>query len=92
MLGISPDSVAAQEKFRDKYDLTMPLLADAAKRVATEYGVYKEKVMYGKKVMGIERTTFIIGKDGRLKRIWPKVKVDGHVDQVLEALDALKTG
>jgi len=70
----------------------MPLLADVAKKVATDYGVYKEKVMYGKKVMGLERTTFIIGKDGRIRRIFPKVKVDGHVDKVIEALDALKTG
>ena len=64
----------------------MPLLSDANKAVATEYGVYKEKSMYGKKVMGIERTTFIIGKDGKIRKIFPKVKVDGHTEQVLEAL------
>jgi thioredoxin-dependent peroxiredoxin len=64
----------------------MPLLADTNKEVATGYGVYKEKNMYGKKVMGLERTTFIIGKDGKIKKIFPKVKVDGHVEQVLEAL------
>jgi len=82
--------VAAQEKFRDKYDLNMPLLADTGKKVATDYGVYKEKVMYGKKVMGLERTTFVIGKDGVIKKIFPKVKVDAHVDEVVEALDRLK--
>jgi peroxiredoxin Q/BCP len=87
VLGISGDSVAAQGKFRDKYDLNMPLLADTSKKVASDYGVYKEKVLYGKKVMGLERTTFIIGKDGKIKKIFPKVKVDGHVDEVLAALD-----
>jgi thioredoxin-dependent peroxiredoxin len=67
----------------------MPLLADAEKKVATAYGVYKEKNMYGKKVMGIERTTFIIGKDGLIKKIFPKVKVDGHAEEVLAALDQI---
>ncbi len=65
----------------------MPLLADTAKKVITAYGVYKEKSMYGKTVMGIERTTFIIGKDGLIKKIFPKVKVDGHVEEVLRALE-----
>lgn len=64
----------------------MPLLADTERKVAEAYGVYKEKSMYGRKVMGIERTTFIIGKDGRVEKIFPKVKVDGHVEEVLEAL------
>ena len=67
----------------------MPLLADTERKVATAYGVYKEKNMYGKKVMGIERTTFIIGKDGLIKKIFPKVQVEGHVEAVLQALDAL---
>jgi peroxiredoxin Q/BCP len=85
--------VASQAKFRDKYSLTMPLLADAEKKVISEYGVYKEKNMYGKKVLGIERTTFIIGRDGLIKKIFPKVKVDGHTEEVIEALDGLrKTG
>lgn len=88
-LGISADSQPQQEKFRDKYDLNMPLLCDTEKKVATSYGVFKEKNLYGKKVMGLERTTFIIGRDGLIKKIFPKVQVDGHTDEVLEALDAL---
>ncbi len=64
----------------------MPLLADTAKKVASAYGVYKEKNMYGRKVMGIERTTFIIDRDGVIRSVFPKVKVDGHVKEVLEAL------
>jgi len=86
VIGISADSVQKQAKFRDKYELNMPLLADTDKKVAEAYGVYKEKTMYGKKVMGLERTTFIIGKDGRIVKIFPKVKVDGHVEEVLAAL------
>jgi len=64
----------------------MPLLADTERKVAEAYGVYKKKTMYGRKVMGIERTTFIIGKDGRIEKIFPKVKVDGHVEEVMKAL------
>ncbi len=89
-LGISADSVEKQAKFRDKYGLNMPLLADTEKKVAANYGVYKEKNMYGKKVMGLERTTFIIGKDGLIKKIFPKVQVDGHTEEVLRALDELQ--
>jgi len=88
-LGVSPDEVARQAKFREKYGLNMPLLADTDKKVATAYGVYKEKNMYGKKVMGIERTTFIIGKDGLIKKIFPKVKVEGHTEEVLASLDQI---
>ena len=87
VLGISADDTPKQAKFREKYSLNMPLLADADKKVIGAYGVYKEKNMYGKKVMGIERTTFIIGKDGLIKKIFPKVKVDGHIEEVLQALD-----
>ena len=90
MLGISADGVKQQAKFREKYGLTMRLLADTDKKVASAYGVYKEKNMYGKKVMGLERTTFIIGRDGLLKKIFPKVKVDGHTEEVIRALDALE--
>ncbi len=86
-IGISPDTSEKQAKFREKYGLNMPLLADAEKKVAEAYGVFKEKKMYGKTVMGIERTTFIIGKDSRIRRIFPKVKVDGHVEEVLAALN-----
>ena len=89
MLGISADTVKQLAKFREKYGLTMRLLADTDKKVASAYGVYKEKNMYGKKVMGLERTTFIIGRDGLLKKIFPKVKVDGHTEEVIQALDAL---
>ncbi len=90
MLGISADDVNKQAKFRDKYSLNMPLLADTEKEVAAAYGVYKEKNMYGKKVMGLERTTFIIGKDGLIKKIFPKVQVDGHTEEVLRALDGIQ--
>lgn len=89
MVGISADSVQAQAKFRDKYDLNMPLLSDSSKKIAADYGVYKEKSMYGKKVMGLERTTFIIGRDRVIRKIFPKVKVDGHVEEVVAALGAL---
>lgn len=85
-MGISADSMAAQKKFRDKFNLNMPLLCDPEKKVIAAYGVFKEKNMYGKKVMGIERTTFIIGKDGTIRKIFPKVKVDGHTEEVLAAL------
>ena len=78
-----------QAKFRDKYNLNMPLLADTEKTTANAYGVFKEKNMYGRKVMGLERTTFIIGKDGIIKKIFPKVKVEGHVEKVLQALNDL---
>jgi peroxiredoxin Q/BCP len=81
--------VAKQAKFRDKYDLNMPLLADVDKKVALAYGVYKEKSLYDKIGLGIERTTFIISKDGLIKKIFPKVKVDGHTDEVLAALDLM---
>jgi len=90
VIGISGDDVKKQARFREKYDLNMPLLADTGKKVAQAYGTYKEKKMYGKSVMGLERTTFIIGKDGLIKKIFPKVKVDGHVEEVLEALDQIQ--
>jgi peroxiredoxin Q/BCP len=88
-VGISADSVEKQARFRDKYKLNMPLLADPEKKVAEAYGVHKAKKMYGKTVMGLERTTFIIGKDGFIKKIFPKVKVEGHTEEVLEALSNL---
>ena len=88
-IGASADTVDQQAKFRDKYRLNMQLLADTDKRLAAGYGVYKEKSLYGKLGMGIERTTFIIGKDGRIKKVFPRVKVDGHIEEVLEALDAI---
>jgi len=89
IIGLSPDTPGAQSKFKTKFDLPFTLLADADKTAASQYGVWKEKNMYGKKVMGIERTTFLIGKDGRIKRIFPKVKPQGHAAVVLAALAAL---
>jgi peroxiredoxin Q/BCP len=89
-IGVSADSVDKQAKFRDKHRLNMPLLADIEKKAATKYGVYKQKSLYGKLGMGIERTTFIIGKDGLIKKIFQKVKVDGHIKEVLQALDSIQ--
>ncbi len=89
VLGASADTVGQLEKFREKYNLNMSLLADPDKKMLSAYGVYKEKNMYGKQVMGIERITFIIGKDGIIKKIFPKVKVEGHVEEVLKALTDL---
>ena len=86
VVGISPDTVKAQAKFKTKFDLPFILLADADRKVAEAYGVVKEKNMYGKKVMGIVRTTFIIGPDGKIRKIFDKVKPEGHADEVLAAL------
>jgi peroxiredoxin Q/BCP len=86
VIGISPDKPAAQAKFKDKYQLPFPLLADEDKAAANAYGVWKEKNMYGKKVMGIERTTFVIGSDGKIEKIYSKVKAQGHAGQVLGEL------
>ena len=86
VVGVSPDKPAAQAKFKQKYDLPFTLLADEDKSAAEAYGVWKEKNMYGKKVMGIERTTFIIGADGKIEKIYNKVKAAGHAAQVLEQL------
>ena len=88
ILGVSPDRPGPQTKFKQKYDLPFTLLCDVDRAAAQAYGVWKEKNMYGKKVMGIERTTFLIGKDGRIKRIFPKVKPRGHAAEVLAALSA----
>jgi len=88
LLGISADTAAAQKKFQDKYTLPFTLLADADKKIANLYGVVKEKNMYGKKVMGIVRTTFVIGPDGKIQHIFNNVKPDGHADEVLEWLKA----
>jgi len=86
LLGVSRDDVASHEKFRDKFHLNFPLLADVDGRVTEAYGVWKEKTNYGRTYWGIERTTFLIDEEGRISRIWPRVKVDGHTDQVLAAL------
>ena len=86
ILGVSPDSVKSHKKFAEKYDLNFDLLADEDKKVVQLYDVWKEKSMYGKKYMGVERTTFIIDENGKIKKIFSKVKVDGHEKEVLEAL------
>ena len=86
VIGISPDKPSAQAKFKEKYDLPFTLLADQDKSAAEAYGVYQEKNMYGKKVMGIVRTTFVIGPDGKIEQIYNKVKAAGHAASVLEAL------
>ena len=86
VVGVSPDKPAAQAKFKQKYDLPFTLLADEDKAVAQAFGVWKEKNMYGKKVMGIERSTFVVGADGKIERIYGKVKAKGHAGAVLEEL------
>lgn len=89
VFGLSKDPVKKLDKFRDKHDLGIPLLSDEEDDVCEKYGVWKEKSMYGKTYMGIERTTVLIGGDGAIVRIWPKVKVPGHAEEVLEAVKAL---
>jgi thioredoxin-dependent peroxiredoxin len=86
VLGISADSAGSHRKFIEKYDLNFPLLSDEDKSVLSKYKVWNEKSMYGRKYMGIERTTFIINEEGRISHIFRKVKVDGHTDEVLQAL------
>jgi peroxiredoxin Q/BCP len=86
VVGVSADKPAAQAKFKQKYDLPFTLLADEEKTAAEAYGVWKEKNMYGKKVMGIARTTFVIGPDGRIEKIYGNVKAQGHASQVLAEL------
>lgn len=87
VFGISRDSLASHEKFAAKHDLDVPLLSDENGTVCEDYGVWVEKKMYGKTFMGIERTTFLIGPDGRIVRVWRKVKVPGHVEEVLDAVE-----
>ena len=86
ILGVSRDSVARHEKFRDKYELNFPLLADDDGEVCKAYGTWKEKSLYGRKFMGIERTTVVIDPQGKIQSIFSKVKVKGHADAVLEAI------
>jgi thioredoxin-dependent peroxiredoxin len=88
VIGVSPDGVKSHEKFQAKYDLGFPLIADEEKSMLQAYGVWVEKSMYGRKYMGVERTTVLIDANGRIARIWPKVKVPGHAEEVLEAVTA----
>jgi len=89
LLGVSPDSVESHERFRDKFKLPFPLLADPDKAVATKYGAFGEKMMYGKKVVGMIRSTFVIDGEGVVRKVFPRVRVDGHADKVLEAVSEL---
>jgi thioredoxin-dependent peroxiredoxin len=88
VLGVSKDSIASHCKFRDKYSLTFPLLTDADGKVMEAYGAWGEKVMYGKKMLGVIRSTVVIGKDGKVIRHWPKVSVKGHAEAVLAEVQA----
>jgi thioredoxin-dependent peroxiredoxin len=92
VLGISRDTPKAQKKFREKYDLPYTLLADVDEVVCKQFGVLKQKNMYGKKVMGIERTTYLIGPDRKLLKIFPKVQPEGHAEEVLAVLKEMKKG
>jgi len=89
ILGVSTDSIASHEKFAAKHNLLFPLLADENKEVSTAYGVFKQKSMYGKTFLGVERTTFVIDKEGIVRKVWPKVKVEGHIDEVLDFVKTL---
>jgi thioredoxin-dependent peroxiredoxin len=86
VLGVSPDSVASHQRFTDKHDLNFPLVSDPDHEIATAYGVWAEKNLYGRLYMGIVRTTFVIDEKGKIARIFPKVKVAGHAEEVLAAL------
>lgn len=89
VLGVSKDSLPSHTKFREKYSLNFPLLSDPDLTVHKAYGAWGEKLMYGKPTVGVIRSTFLVGRDGRIARAWPRVKIDGHVDEVLRALEAL---
>ena len=89
LVGISPDSAKSHDRFTKKHDLTVALGADEDKAVANAYGVWVKKSMYGRKYMGVERTTFLIDRQGVISRVWEKVKVPGHADEVLAAAKAL---
>jgi peroxiredoxin Q/BCP len=90
ILGISPDPVKSHVKFRDKYQLNYPLLADVDRTVSEAYGVWQQKSMYGRKYMGVARTTFVIDRDGRIAHVFEKVKPAGHANEVAEVVDRLR--
>ncbi len=90
VLGVSPDSVESHVKFRDKYELNFPLLADVDHAVAEAYGAWREKNMYGKKSWGVQRSTYLIDANGKVAQVWKRVQVDGHDQQVLDALKELE--
>lgn len=89
VFGVSPDSVESHVKFKEKYELNFPLLADTDHEVAEKFGAWREKNMYGKKSMGIQRSTYLIDATGKVAKLWKKVSVDGHDEQVIEALKEL---
>ena len=89
IIGVSPDSPKSHDKFKSKYDLLFPLASDESKSMLEAYGVWVEKSMYGRKYMGVERTTFLIDRKGKIACVWNKVKVPGHAEEVLEAAKAL---
>ena len=89
VIGVSRDSVKSHEKFKEKYGLSFPLASDEDGKVTEAYGVWVEKSMYGRDYMGIERSTFLIDKSGVIRNVWRKVKVPGHADEVLAAVEAL---
>ncbi len=90
VVGVSPDSVVSHQKFQQKQNLNFMLVADSKHELAEKYGVWKEKSMYGRKYMGIERSTFLLNAKGEIVKEWRKVKVVGHVDEILRALQSLK--
>src|SRR5205085_4175471 len=89
ILGVSADPVKAQDKFRDKYSLAFPLASDETHAMLEAYGVWGEKSMYGKSFMGIERVTYLIDRQGKIAKVWPKVKVEAHAEEVLESAKSL---
>lgn len=89
VIGISPDSAASHDKFKAKHNLSVQLAADTEKAVAQAYGVWVSKTMYGRQYMGVERSTFLIGADGKIARVWRKVKVPGHTEDVLKEVQEL---
>ena len=92
IIGISKDSLQSHKRFREKHSLGIILLSDTEKKVVQKYGVWKKKKLYGREYYGVERTTFLIDPDGRVVKIWPKVKVKDHVEEVLEFLKKIKGG
>jgi thioredoxin-dependent peroxiredoxin len=89
IFGVSPDSAKSHRKFREKYQLPYNLLVDEGHRLAEAFGIWKEKTLYGVKYMGVERTTVILDRSGKLAKIFPKVQIDGHVEEVAAAVAAL---
>lgn len=90
VIGMSPDSTKKHDKFKAKHNIGINLVADEERTALEAYGVWTEKSMYGRKYMGVERTTFLIGPDGRIARIWRKVRVPGHAEEVLDAVRSLR--